>query len=384
MHRRWGPLAVGALLTVIPACGSDDVSSTTADSIFCDAWAAAVESGDDSRIDEVLKLAPDELEDEASVVRDANERRLDGPGADRAGSEILDWVQLNCARGDSAVGTRRVAPPAGTAFDGLTFCGNSAFPSLPADEAAGVVLYADTAADDPYDGPMLGLVWNAADETHIGDGDARSVTVRGQRGAAAPITVFQQTVLPELGSVVAWTEGGRAFGLYGRGWSIERTDELVEIAEGIEERGDGFGIADDALPGGFSELFAGDPGALALVLPPSSNYSLRFDAADGLLQVTGLEMSESEFEAFRFLTVGIERGEVAGRAALVGNAWNVAGPAVVTWREPDGLVVRIVGLGVPLATAQEVAAQSRELSDAEWKAVVEAEDGCSDSLPRGR
>ena len=67
---------------------------------------------------------------------------------------------------------------------------------------------------------------------------------------------------------------------------------------------------------------------------------------------------------------------MAGHDGLVGNAWRDEGPAVVTWREPDGLVVRIVGLGVPLDTAREVAERSRVLSKAQWAALVEAEDRC--------
>ena len=41
--------------------------------------------------------------------------------------------------------------------------------------------------------------------------------------------------------------------------------------------------------------------------------------------------------------------------------------------EDDGLVVRIVGMGVPMETVLQVAAASRELDDDEWAAVVEAD-----------
>jgi hypothetical protein len=226
---------------------------------------------------------------------------------------------------------------------------------------------------------MLGLLWNPADNgTHVGDGDTQPVTVRGQSGFAAPITVFQQTILPELGTVIAWTEGDRAFGLHGRKWPIDRASELVEIANGIEEASGGSRIPADARPDGYEEVFVGDPGVTSLVLAPSPLYSLRYQGADGLLDVNGLQMSEDEFQAFRFFTIGVSEGEVAGYTALVGNSWHADGPAVVTWRESDGLVVRIVGIGVPLATAEEVAEQSRELSENEWTDVVEAENPCEE------
>jgi hypothetical protein len=361
------------------------VSSTAADESFCDVWAAALPDGDEDDFDEVLRLAPDELKDNLIALRETEGRSAGERGTPSAAREVFDWVELHCEQGGPGASTRRVAPPVDAVFDGLTFCETTSNPTGAPSPTRGMALYGRAGAGDPYDGPMLGLLWNpTGDEMHIGDGDANPVTVRGHEGAAAPITVFQQVVLPELGTVVAWTEGDRVFGLYGRLWPIDRAGELVEIAEGIEERSGQFGIADDALPDGYDEIFAGAPDAAALVVTPSSIYSLRFQGAGGLLKMEGLQMSEREFEAFRFFTVGIERGEVAGRDALVGNAWNDSGPAVVTWREQDGLVVRIVGLGVPLATAQEVAARSRELSEAEWKALVEADDGCSDPLPLRR
>lgn len=54
---------------------------------------------------------------------------------------------------------------------------------------------------------------------------------------------------------------------------------------------------------------------------------------------------------------------------------------MVTWREPDGLVVRIVGIGVPLDTARDVANKTRELTTDEWAALVEADDPCNGPAP---
>ena len=273
---------------------------------------------------------------------------------------------------------RHIALPVDAEFNGLTLCGTSAFPTSPTDDQSGMVLYGEANADDPYDGPMLGVLWNPADDGgHGGDGDTQPVTVRGESGVAAPITVFQQTILPELGTVIAWTEGDRALGLYGRRWPMERADELVEIANQLADSEGRLRIPDDALPDGYGEVFTGDASVTSIVLAPSPLYSLRYQGEEGLLDVNGLQRSEDEFEAFRFFTIGVDQGEVAGHDALIGNAWHAEGPAVIAWREPDGLVVPIIGIGVPLDIARQVAERSRELSDDEWAALVESESRCS-------
>lgn len=265
-------------------------------------------------------------------------------------AEILNWTALQCEVGEPGQSRRRVAPMIDAAFDGLTFCSTTSLPPMPDDGQSRMVLYGPDDAGDPYDGSMIGVLWNPADTGgHGGDGDAEAVTVRGEPGVAAPITVFQQTILPELGTVIAWTEGDWAIGLYGRGWSRERVDELLAIADRLEEVDDGFRLPAEALPDGYSEVFSGNPSVTSLVLTPSPLYSVRYQSAEGLLDVTGMQMTAGEFEAFRFFTVGVDEGVVGGRDGLLGNAWGADGPAVVTWRESDGLVIRIVGLGVASA-----------------------------------
>ena len=343
--------------------------------MFCDAWHAALAAGDDSAIAGALADPPTEISDAAAVVREAPQ----GSETSRAAAEerLLDWTQLHCRRLPPGASRRHIAPPSGSELDGLTFCGTPMpFPPPPGDDQAGMVLYGAAGAHDPYDGPMLGVFWTTGDGDHGGDGDRQPVTVRGQSGVAAPITVFQQTVLPELGTVIAWSEGGRALGLYGRQWPVERSNELVSIANHLEEVDGDHRIPDAALPDGYAEVFSGDPSILSIVLPFSSLYWVQYEGDDGRLSVHGRQMSEEEFEAFRFLTIRVDQGEARGHPALVGHAWGEDGPAVVTWREPDGLVVRILGMGVPLATARQVAERSRELTDEEWVALVEEDGRC--------
>src|SRR5690606_18345406 len=117
------------------------------------------------------------------------------------------------------------------------------------------------------------LMWGGSG--HRGDGDSTPVTLRTEHGATnavvAPMTVFQQVVLPDLGTVVAWTEEGVEVGLYGRGWSMDRVDELVAIAEQIQVADTGadeegklrFELPVEALPDGFSEAVRGPAASAA-------------------------------------------------------------------------------------------------------------------------
>jgi hypothetical protein len=386
VQRRTLLIVLTALVVAATGCGSEDSDGTAASSgttlearadTFCDAWNAAIAGGDDSTFDDVLADAPGELETAAVLVREAYANGSESPEAEAAAAEILNWTELHCQQGEPGQSRRRVVPPLDAELEGLTFCGTSAFPTSPDDGRSGMVLYGAADTEDPYDGPMVGVLWNPADAGgHSGDGDTEPVTVRGHSGVAAPITVFQQTILPELGTVIAWTEGDRSFGVYGRGWPIERADELVAIADHLEEADGALRIPDDSLPEGYTEVFTGDPSVTSLLLAPSPVYSLRYQGVDGLLDVNGLQMSEAEFEAFRFFTNGVDQGDAGGHDGLVGNAWHTEGPAVVTWREPDGLVVRIVGIGIPLEAARRVATEARELTDEEWAALVEADDPC--------
>lgn len=378
-------LATGAACTEADPTGTPPSTSTALseqESAFCDAWNAALLTGDDSALIAALGDVPHELQGHATIVREGHGDGPQSPEEGKAVAEILDWTELRCPRGEQGDSQRHIAPPVGTDFEGLAFCGTIGLPPSPTDERSGMVLYGKAA--DPYEEPMLGLLWNPVGEGgHEGDDRGQPVTVRGQRGVAAAISVFQQTILPELGTVIAWTEGDRNFGLYGRQWSSGQA-ELVAIADQMEESEGRFNLPDDALPDGYREIFSGDPSVASIVINLSALYTVHYQGDDsGSLSLSGLQMSKDEFQAFQFFTLGVDRSEVAGQEALVGNAWNDDGPAVVTWREPDGLVVRIVGTGVPLEVAQKVAEESRELTAEEWASVVEAESQCPERRPPG-
>lgn len=209
VQRRTALVVLAALVAAGAGCGDDDPSGTAASSAttalggeaatFCDAWNAAMSSGDDSAFAAALAEAPAELEEATAVIQEAEANGSESPEANAAVAEILNWVELHCQQGEPGQSQRRIAPPIDAELEGLTFCGTTALPPTPDDGRSGMVLYGAAGASDPYDGPMLGVIWNPADDGgHGGDGDPEPVTVRGQSGVAAPITVFQQTIVPEL------------------------------------------------------------------------------------------------------------------------------------------------------------------------------------------
>jgi hypothetical protein len=374
------------------ACGDDPTTTTTATRdaeertvAFCDRWRDALLSEGDVDVESVLADVPTELEDAAAVIIAADPDGPMMPEQEAASQEFITWTELNCDQRPADSSQRYVGPPAGTEVPGLTFCGTT--PQFPGTEPIGddsgeLVLYGDPSSGDPYAEPMLGLFRNINDEVdHRGDGDGRPVLVRGHEGTAAPITAFQQTVLPELGTVVAWSEDGRSYGLYGRGWPMSRADELVAIADGIEVTPEAAHIAAEALPSGYEEIVTGPQTAVSLLLPEAL-YSLRYEVdgppveGAGMVLLSGLQQSDAEFEAARFLTLGVEPGQLGDREVLEGEVWHDLSH-LVTWREPDGLVVRILGLGADLETVEALGAAARELTPAEWAELVESEDTCT-------
>lgn len=383
------------LALVLAACGTSGSEGTTpaggeaseAEAAFCGRWDDAVATGDDEKITSVLSAdVPPAIADAAKVIVAADGEST--PEVDEAGAEVIAWVEVHCnadaGREGADAADRRVAPPLSAldAFDEIALCHvTNAFGDIPS--LGKVVIYGDGEAEDPYSKPMLGLAWGT-EENHAGDGTKTPLTVRGGAGVAAPFTVFQQTILEELGTVIAWEERDLEVGLYGRFWDAGKTDELLAIADDLEFADGDFRLPDDALPDGYVELYAGDLGALGLVSPGAlGEYNVQYQIGrDEPLMVTlaGEVMTEAQFEAFQFLTRPLDRSTVGEREMIVGNAWSEAGPSVVTWREPDGLAVRLVAIGAErgdqLALLQDIAAAARELDRDEWVELLEYPGQC--------
>jgi len=285
--------------------------------------------------------------------------------------------------------TGHVGIPANETPEGLKLCFADDTPHVDggsaADEDEGqVVLYGHTSPGDPYAGPMVGVFWAPKDEIdYRGDGDPTSVEVRNHDGVVAPMTVFQQTVLPELGTVVAWEERGMSVGVMGREWLADRTDQLVELADAVDYDDGRFSVPEDALPSGYEEVYSGPSASMSVLAPGDLDYWLMYANGDGkgngTVSVYGLHGSKAEFEAFRFLARDLDRADLHGEDTITGNAWDAeSGPAVVTWREPDGRIVRIVGSNVELPVITEFAQYTRQLTPEEWKALQAAAAPCDE------
>ena len=307
-------------------------------------------------------------------------------------------VAVACTSSDDSAGSDR--DDEGTVDGGLTVDPVGRF-GIPADETppglqlcavegpstsaggAQAALYGEVDREDPYAGPMLGVLWGPADEVDLaGDGESAPVTVRGTAGVVAPITVFQQTVLPELGTVVAWREAGLSVGLYGRLWSPDRSDDLVALADALTFADGLFQLPHDALPAGYGLVYLGSAASMSLLLPLETDYRVLYRTGEGegtgVVSVYGLAGTVEEFEAFRFLALDLSEADVHGVEMLTGNAWGDSGPAVATWREPDGRILRIVGTGVDLPVITELAQFTRQLTPDEWSDLEAAVTPCSD------
>jgi hypothetical protein len=117
---------------------------------------------------------------------------------------------------------------------------------------------------------------------------------------------------------------------------------------------------------------------LGLVLAVSE-YELHFQTREtprGLVTLSGIVATPEAFEAFRFLTLDVERTRFDGRDALAGPAWGPGGPHVLTWREEDGLVVRLIGTATDAALVEDLARRTRDLNRNEWVELVETARAC--------
>jgi hypothetical protein len=367
------------------ACGSsgggeDAMPDAEDTSGFCSGWSDALLSDSPERYLDVLDDPPNEVADEAAVlIREIDSE--DSEAGNAAYSAVTQWVDVNCepdaAKPDATGADRRVAPLPDTEFEGLTFCSAGRGLSIPPGSDH-LVIYGDTSHSDPYAGPMLAVAWGRQGG-YDGDGAPTPVAVRGTEGVAAPISVFQQVVLDDLGTVIAWDEGDDPVGLYGRLWDESRTDELVAFADALVVENGSFSLPTEAMPDGYEEVYSGSSDPMSLAFTPGAAYAVRYmgEGDDGApLTIDGFVASPEDFEAVRFLAAGLEPTTVANHEALAGYAWGERGPAVVTWREPDGLVVRLLGLGHDLDAVETIADATRELTRAEWVDLIETPDDC--------
>jgi hypothetical protein len=376
--------------------GADRTAATEA---LCEAWSSGAADdgsaeGDDELTALIAAAAPDELADDVALATMLDERDRDAMAAgedpvplteeeEAAINRVLVWVQDACA--GSVV---KVAPPLADLPEGLEVCAAFAMPpTADAPPAGQVAVYAPGDAADPYAGPVVALLWGT--ESHAGDGETTPVTIRGTQGVVAPITAFQQVVLEDLGSVVAWTEGDVSFGLYGRGWDRSRADELVAMADAITADGDGYAVPAQALPAGFKVVHTGPSdasgfvgtGEYSLSLVPAADDTGADLPAQRLITLTGSASSPGSEELWRVFALESERTTIDGRqVAFSAGAWGEAGPVMAGWREDDEHHVTVMALGpeaaADAALVRDLVAASRPLTPDEWTELAGAASGC--------
>ncbi len=392
--------------TASDGTGAPDGESAGETTELCSRW-AAVYDGEDGGLNaaffaELERVAPESLTDDVVLVDEVMEmeeqaRSEGGEIPDVEGAEleslsrVMAWVGTQCTTGQP------VGPPLDAVPAGLTVCGATIFPDDVLDgfdEMGQATVYAPADAQDPFTGDVLMLQWGSSGNR--GDGETTPVELRAEHGATdavvAPITVFQQVVPQDLGTVVAWTEDGLELGLYRRGWSLDRADELVAIAEEIQRiegetdtgRAVFYEIPHDALPSGFTELVTG---SAATASPMAlSNYTITFNTGDepddptngatGLVTLSGSPSDGLLDELWRMFTLGSERIEVDGTTvSFSDSAWSDAGPVIASWRIGDGRVT-VMGMSVPTDVVLDVVRASRELTDEEWMELASIQQYC--------
>jgi hypothetical protein len=420
-HRRIGALGLAFSFLLLGACGDDSTDTTAmrapagdaswpsntegaaATGALCEAWSAGATDdssaeGDDELTALIAAAAPDELADDVALATALDQRDRDAMDAgedavpltedeEAAINRVLVWVQDACAGS-----VLKVAPPLADLPDGLEVCAAFAMPPTADARPAGqVAVYAPGDAADPYAGPVVALVWGT--ESHAGDGETTPVTVRGTEGVVAPITAFQQVVLEDLGSVVAWSEGDVSFGLYGRGWDLSRADELVAMADAITADDAGYAVPTQALPTGFEVVHTGSSDASGFV--GSGEYSVSLVPADDanaddpdadlparrLITLTGSASSPGSEELWRVFALASERTTIDGRqVAFSAGAWGAAGPVMASWREDADHHVTVMALGPEAASdadlVRDLVAASRPLTADEWTELASAASSC--------
>lgn len=361
-------LALGGALfaSLTAACASDngggsevDASSgtpelSTEESAFCEKARASF--GEDPSDDEFRAGAPDHV------------AAMDDEG-------LVRWVESHChpeIAVDGEFENRRYATPVEDLPEGVQVCNALSVPSdLMTAPPMPMAIYAPASSADPFGGPMIAVLQGS----HGGDGRQVDVHVRGTAGKAEPITVFQQTILPELGTVVSWKEGGDDYNIVARLWDQTRVPELVDLANKLTMVDGLLQFPNGALPAGYRKVFAGSSTNADFFGPLGSPYLLQYGASGAIIQVNARAARVDEPDAFRLFGLNMSHEKIGDHDALIGNVW---GPhsTLITWREPDGTSVRVFGMGAPDADVRKIAAATRALSANEWASLAEASSTC--------
>ncbi len=384
-----GGLVVTAVL-FIAACGAASdatVSSNTAQPAtqgqagvdrFCTALVQASASGDagsasDQAFLDALDLAPAELSAVVTTLKSAKHSATDFATL-QASQDLMVWAGDNCRRGEAPI--RHVAPA--TTPDGFVSCGDSAaFPAPPTEKLKGsLVIYGDGSLADPYGARLVAVLTGMRMEPQ--DSPRTDVTINGLPGVTGPAGVFQGGGGPGLSRLVAWTVEGHDITVFGRGYGENQADELLALAQDVK-------LVDGQarLSGSNMDvLYSGPADPISAIIPffmGGANYSLTYQRSDGggQLNVVGLTMDAQVFAATRAFFFSSALRKFDRGDGFVADAWGDTGPFVAAWREPDGVVVWVVGIGSSKAETVGAAEASKELSTDQWKQTSRLSPNCN-------
>ena len=139
-------------------------------------------------------------------------------------------------------------------------------------------------------------------------------------------------------------------------------------------------------PDGYKQVFAGSTDAnwslLGNIFPVGGYYVRYQDRGGDIVQLAGSQLTAEQFDSFRFFAFPIPHVRLGEHDALVGSVWSKdRGPYVATWRDPDGVTVRIFNTLGSRDVVRAVAEQSRALDRSEWVKLVEAAEHCKQEIP---
>lgn len=320
----------------------------------------------------------------AEVPGDVSDRWRGMPGPVRGRSATLVVglaVLVACGGGGSdapapgAAGDRRLLPQEVPAE--LRLCLVTDEPEdapLPGEGQA--VIWGDASLDDPWAGPLVLLSTKRDDHLPVHE-RAVAATIRGGGGYLAPAALFQAVSSAEYGHVATWfEEPGLVAEALVRGGT---PDDARQTAEALAFDGDTATLPADQLGVDTRALSAGPfPSPLAVDRLSSWRASWMNMEAGRSLTVRGLVEVPDALELLRFLTVSSEMDTVGARQALVYSAFSdEGGPWGVAWREPDGLVVQVSGLGLQRQEMVAIAASVTDGAPGRWQELAGQTEDCS-------
>ncbi|MBK5287718.1 MAG: hypothetical protein JJE46_04545 [Acidimicrobiia bacterium] len=384
-------------------CTEIESSASTPSDVVTDQNGTVTRSGQRPSL-EYLRDAPAEIRSVALAILAANAAGRSPTETDS--QALLNWYGVACfpnaAQPGAAPDQQRYAPsPDVSNFD---ICSATNRPRAADTYAAAhpayghMTIFGDTSISDPYDAPMIGLALSS-EEGFRDDETARPVTIPGHPDAViSNLTGPFGASLEHGGLVISWSDGKQTVGVFGRGYGPEREGELIALAHRVTVDGSGPHLPSADVPESYKTVFDGPLVALNTLGPSvATDSTYAITANRGELQFGATIGSAPASEAIRFLGSQLRPVTVHGVRMLAG-PWaststpsaNSTPPAMLRWREPNGVTFTLVSIGhrpdqtPSLDQLKELAASVRRLNRSEWERVIRESDGCYGDLVGSR